>query len=72
MTASEQFKLNLAKAERKYAEAKAAVLLADTHFALRDAKIAREKARVAVVQVRDLLARAEDRENADEVAYLGA
>ena len=72
MTASEQFKLNLAKAERKHAEAKAAVLLAGTHFALRDAKIAREKARVAVVQIRDLLARAEDRENADEIAYLDA
>ena len=72
MTASEQFKLNLAKAERKHAEAKAAILLSSTHFGLRDAKIAAERARVAVVQIRDLLARAEDRENADEIAYLDA
>jgi hypothetical protein len=70
MAPSEQFKLNLAKAERKYAEAKAAVLLADTHFALRDAKIAAELARKEVVKIRDLYIRADESENADEIAWL--
>ena len=70
MTASEQFKLNLAKAERKYAEAKAAVLLASTHFGLRDAKIAAERARKEMVQIRDLFVRADEREDADEIAWL--
>ena len=72
MTASEQFKLNLAKAERKHAEAKAAVLLSSTHFGLREAKIAAERARIEVVQIRNLLARADERENADEIAWLDA
>jgi len=70
MTASEQLKLNLAKAERKYAVAKATVLLASTHSGLRDAKIAAELARKEVVKIRDLYIRADDSENADEIAWL--
>jgi hypothetical protein len=72
MTASEQFKLNLAKAERKYAVAKSAVLLASTHFGLRDAKIAAELARKELVQIQDLFVRADEREDADEIAWLDA
>ena len=72
MTASEQLKLNLAKARNTYASAKVAVTLAKTHFGLRDAKIAAERARLAVVQTQELLIRAECREDADEIAWLDA
>jgi hypothetical protein len=72
MTASEQLKLNLAKARNTYAAAKVAVGLANTHFGLRDAKIAAERARLAVVQTQELLIRAECREDADEQAWLDA
>ena len=72
MAPSEQFKLNLAKAERKYAVAKSAVLLASTHFGLRDAKIAAELARKEMVKIRDLYVRADESENADEIAWLDA
>jgi len=72
MTASEQLKLNLAKARNTYAAAKAAVGLANNHFGLRDAKIAAERARLAVVQTQELLIRAECREDADEQAWLDA
>lgn len=70
MAPSEQFKLNLAKAERKYAVAKSAVLLASTHFGLRDAKIAAELARQEMVKASDLYVRADESENADEIAWL--
>lgn len=72
MTASEQLKLNLAKAERAYRLACAAVVTASTHYGLRDAKIAREKALLNLALVQKLVAEAEDRENADEIAYLDA
>lgn len=72
MTASEQLKLNLAKARNTYAAAKVAVRHASTHFGLRDAKIAAERARLAVVQTQELLIRAESREDADEIAWLDA
>lgn len=72
MTASEQLKLNLAKARNTYAAAKVAVRFASTHFGLRDAKIAAERARLAVVQTQELLIRAECREDADEQAWLDA
>ena len=72
MTASEQLKLNLAKAERAYKLACAAALTASTHYGLRDAKIAREKARLNLALVQKLVAEADNRENADEVAYLDA
>lgn len=72
MTACEQLKLNLAKAENLYSSSKIAVRCAKTHFGLRDAKIAAERARLAVVQTQELLIRAECREDADEIAWLDA
>jgi hypothetical protein len=72
MTASEQLKLNLAKARHSYSAAKIAVKFASTRFGLRDAKIAAERARLAVVQTQELLIRAECREDADEQAWLDA
>ena len=71
-TPSQIFAENVKKAERVYAQAKAAVLLAPTHFALRDAKIAREKARLALEQVKQLESWAWNREDADEKAWLDA
>ena len=72
MTASEQLKLNLAKAQHLYSSSKIAVRHASTRFGLRDAKIAAERARLAVVQTQELLIRAESREDADEIAWLDA
>lgn len=72
MTASEQLKLNLAKAERAYRHACVAVIASSTHYGLRDAKIAREKARLNLALVQKLVAEADNREDADEVAYLDA
>lgn len=69
-TPSQIFAENVAKAERTYAESKAAVLLAPTHFALRDAKIAREKARLALEHVKRLASWAENQEDLDERRFL--
>ena len=69
-TPSQIFAENVVKAERTYAESKAAVLLAPTHFALRDAKIAREKARIALERVKQLQSWASAAEDLDERRFL--